>query len=103
MRKLLLGILLGMALTAPSVFAFRMSKPPTFYKWDTNDFSQLNDVLLNLFNITNGRYNMDVVEVDPDGSRPCTVGEQVFFDTGTDQVCVCASSTTKTWKCANFT
>lgn len=103
MRKLTLGILIGMAICAAPAMALRMSAPPTFNEWNNNTFSQLNDVLLSMFNITNGRYQMDRVTVDPDGSRPCSVGEMVYFDTGTDQICVCAASSTKQWNCANLT
>jgi hypothetical protein len=103
MKRLAIGILMGMAICAAPVYALRMSAPPTFYDWNNNTFSQLNDVLLMLFNISNGRYQMDRVTVDPDSTRPCSVGEMVYFDTGTDQICVCASATTKTWNCANLT
>ena len=103
MRKLLIGMLIGFMIAAPSALALRISNPPEFSDWNTNTFTQLNQLLLDLWNITNGRYTMDRVTADPDGSRPCSVGEQVFFDTGTDQVCVCAVEATKKWNCWDAT
>ena len=103
MRRLCLGIAIGMTLCAPPLFAYRMAKPPTFLTWNSNTFTQLNDVLLQLWNISNGRHTMDRVTADPDGTRPCSVGESVFFDTAVDQLCICAVESTKKWNCANLT
>lgn len=101
MRRILLGVLLGLALAAPGAGAFRTEQPPTFSAWTTNTFAQLNATLLSLWNVTNGRYQVDVVTVDPDGSRKGTTGEAVLFDTGTDQWCVNVDSETA-WKCVNL-
>ena len=103
MRKLLVGILVGMALCSAPVFALRIARPAEFHEWNTNTFTQLNDTLLQLWNLSNGRYQLDRVIVDPDGSRACSTGEQVLFDTGTDQICVCITPSTKAWSCVNIT
>lgn len=103
MKRVFLGIILGLLISAPSVLALRVARPPEFTEWNTNTFSQLNQFLLSMWNITNGRYHMDRVTSDPDGSRSCTVGEQVFYDTGTDQLCICAVEATKKWNCTDLT
>ena len=103
MKKLLVGVLLGMTLCAPSLWALRVERPPEFHEWNTNTFTQLNGVLLGLWNTLNGRVQLDRVTADPDGLRKCSVGELVYFDTGTDQVCVCVSASAKTWNCWNAT
>ena len=103
MKRTAIGILIGVALCAPQAFALRIAHPIEFHEWNTNTFSQLNDVLLQIFNVINGRYAMNVVTADPDGSLPCSVGEQVLFDTGTDQLCICVTAATKVWKCVNIT
>ena len=103
MWKFLVGLLVGMALAAGTSDALRFARPPTFSEWNSNTFSQLNDTLLQIWNTLNGRVSMDVVTVDPDGSRPCSVGEFVLFDTGTDQLCVCVTTATKVWRCVNLT
>ena len=101
MRRILLGILLGLAIAAPSSWALRIASPPTFsQEWNTNTLAQLNQVLVDMWNILNGRYESDVVTVDPDGSRKGNAGEAVLFDTGTDQWCVCTGGTT--WHCVNL-
>ena len=102
MKRLLFGILIGMGLMATPTLALRTERPPEFQEWNTNTFAQLNNLLLGLWNTLNGRYQVDRVTTDPDGSRPCSVGELVYFDTGTDQLCVCANASTKQWVCATF-
>ena len=97
-----MGVLVGLALAGVPVYAYRMEKPGTIHEWNSNTFAQLNNILLQLWNITNGRVAMDVVTADPDGSRPCNVGEEVLYDTGTDQHCICANQTTKKWNCVNL-
>lgn len=98
-----LGVLIGAMLVSAPAYALRIARPPEFHEWNSNTFTQLNDTLLQLWNLSNGRFTLDRVTVDPDGSRPCSVGEQVYFDTGTDQVCVCAVAATKKWNCWNAT
>ena len=99
--RLLLGILMGMAVMAVDANAYRMRRPPTFYEWNTNTFTDLNNALAEIHNISNGRYQLDVVTVDPDGVRPGDVGEMVYFDSGTDQLCV-NSTGAKVWVCVNL-
>ena len=100
--RYLVGMLLGLAMAGVPVYAYRMEKPQTFIEWNSNNFTVLNNVLLQLWNISNGRYQSDVVTVDPDGARRGNVGEAVLFDTGTDQWCVNVDGAT-TWKCVNLT
>ena len=97
----LLGLLIGLTFSAD---ALRIVSPPTFSTWDSNAFAQLNDVLQQLWNVSNGRMQLDRVTADPDGVRPCAggVGEQVFYDTGTDQLCICAVEATRKWNCVNL-
>ena len=102
-RGVLVGIVVGMVLAAPPLWALRTERPPEFHEWNTNTFTQLNNLMLGFWNVLNGRYQMDRVSVDPDGSRPCSVGELVYFDTDTDQVCVCVSASAKQWNCWNAT
>lgn len=100
MGRVLLGLLLGLLLSLPAAWAYRTERPQAITDWNPNTFSQLNNTLLQQWNVLNGRYQMDVVTVDPDGSRKGDVGEAVLFDTGTDQLCVNVGGTV--WKCVNL-
>ena len=103
MKRLLIGIILGMAISAPSIWALRIARPPEFYEWNSNTFSRLNDTLLQIYNVINGRYAMDVVTITPKGNRKGGKGEAVLFDTGTDQYCINVGGTINSWSCVNLT
>ena len=103
LKRIFLGFILGMLLSAPPLWALRVSRPPEFSTWDTNTFSQLNQTLFDFWLILNGRYTLDRVTSDPDGSRRCSVGEMVYYDTSTDRVCICADEATKKWNCWDAT
>ncbi len=102
MKRFLLGLVVGATLSAPPVFALRIARPPEFHEWNTNTFSQLNDVLLQIFNVINGRYQLAVVTTTPKNVRKGSKGELLFFDTTTDKLCVNISGA-MAWSCADLT
>ena len=60
MKKL--AVLIALLLLASAVDAFRMSRPPTLsYPIDEEQVDQLNSSLDDMFNLTNGKYNLDIV------------------------------------------
>lgn len=107
MSRFLSGILIGLLLAAPSSWALRIARPPEFSEWTTNTFTQLNQFLLEIWNVLNGRAQFDVTTTDPDGSRFGIAGECVYYDAATDQWCCNATGTqrapTTVWRCVNLT
>ena len=103
MPRLLLGVLIGMALSAPSVWALRVARPPEFYEWNTNTMTQLNDVLLGFFNVVNGRYTHDVVTSDPDGTRNGDAGQGVLWMNGATATWCMNTASTTDWDCVGLT
>ena len=102
MRRVLLGCLVGMVFMAPPLWALRTERPPEFYEWNTNTFTQLNNFLLSVFNLLNGRYASDIVTTDPDGSRRGTAGESVLYNSsGTFVACFNTDDATD-WDCATL-
>ena len=100
MWQLVVGILVGMAMSAPSSWALRIARSPEFYEWNTNTFSQLNQFTLDVWNTLNGRYQVDIVTTDPDGSRRGNRGELVLYDPGaSEEWCVNVDAATD-WDCA---
>lgn len=99
MRLFLLGVGIGMCLSAPPLWALRVARPPEFYDWNTNTFTQLNDTLLGFFNVINGRYQVDVSTTDPDGSRKGSKGEMVLYDPGaSEELCLNVDGSSD-WDC----
>ena len=94
-----------MLANATEVGAYRPEQSDTFTDLtDSNQLSKLNNVLLQLFNVINGRYAVDVTTTDPDGVRRCTKGELVLYDPGaSEQLCVCVSEESSDWDCTTLT
>lgn len=107
MRRVWIGLIVGMLITAPWTEAFRVGKPPTSPEWTASFAAQLNTFLESLWQVTNGRYTFDVTTTNPNGSRVGTQGDAVFYNAnGSYKFCVNTSSTTPssttgtTWRCA---
>ena len=109
MPRLCLGLLLGLLLAAPSAMAVRLPKPPTINKWDESSIAQLNGWLESIWQLTNGRFTVDVTTTNPNTApgRPGTQGDIVFFNSsGSYKLCVNTSATTAasptgtTWRCS---
>lgn len=86
MRKLYLFI--GIFLVSASIFlattvlAYRMSRPPTFsYPMDKEQINQLNASLEDIFNLTNGKFNLDIVTESKLGAKNGDIW--IFNDSGT--------------------
>ena len=105
MRAFLVGLVVGLVLAVSPALAYRTARPPEFtqVEWNSNTLSQLNDTLLQFYNVLNGRYAMDRVTTTPKGDRNGGIGEAVFYDTGTDQLCVKVGTANTAWSCTNLT
>jgi hypothetical protein len=102
MKTFVAGILIGMCLSVDVSWAFRSAKPPTFYEWNPNTFTQLNGVLEDLWTTTNGLYTFNFTNSDPNGSLRGSRYEVVILDgVSTDKICVNMDGA-KTWKCVTL-
>lgn len=100
---LIVLVVLGMA---GPVFAMRSKRPATLTDLeDTNQLTELNTALSNAWEITNGRYTLENLSSDPNGSRKGQKGDLVYatFPEGevtSEHVCVNTSYPPATaWTC----
>ena len=107
MWRMVAGVLLGMLLMAWPVDAFRIVRPPNITVWNESTRSQLTTWLESLWQLVNGRYTVDVVTTNPNGSRDGTQGDLVLYNNnGSYKLCgntsatTAASPTGKTWRCS---
>lgn len=106
--RLLLAFLLGIAVSLPwQAEAVRLAKPPTLADASPSALALLNTWLEDLWQLTNGRFTVDVTTTSPNGSRVGTQGDIVFYNNGGNyKLCVNTSSTTPTsptgttWRCS---
>lgn len=82
MKKFILGIILGFILTGSISYAYRIPKPQRITDFDQNGLVILNENLENLWDVTNGRMNLDIVTVNPDGATKGDVGDMLLYNNG---------------------
>lgn len=96
MRKIIFTIVLVGFLAGVS-YAYRISKPQRITAFDHNGLITLNETLEQLWNITNGRYNLSITTVNPDGAVSGNAGDMVLLlSGGTYYLEICAGGTV--WK-----
>jgi len=82
MRKLITGVVIGFLLSAGAAYGFRMAKPVPIQKLDDASLTQLNQILEDLWTITDGRYSLNVVTSIPTTSA--STGEiRVYYSGST--------------------
>lgn len=98
MRKFVCGIILGVFLTTGISYAYRIPKPQRITEFNHNGLVILNDSLEQLFDLTNGRFSLNIVLTNPDGSLNGNVGEIILFNnSGTFYLCINTTGA-KVWR-----
>ena len=94
-----------LVLLIPSLaWAMRSKKPQTFTNLqDTNQLTELNTTLADLWDITNGRYTLENITTNPQDTRKGVKGDLVYATFGgNDHLCVSTSFPEgKDWTCVN--
>jgi len=80
MRKFIVGLILGSLLVNGISYAYRIPKPQRITGFDQNGLVILNETLEQLWDVTNGRINLDVKSSAPT-SVP-TEGSMVVYSSG---------------------
>ena len=80
MKKFICGFILGSLLISGISYAYRAPKPQRITDFDQNGLVSLNETLEQLWDVTNGRMNLDVKSSAPT-SVP-TEGTMVAYSTG---------------------
>jgi len=97
MRKYLIILFLGILISVSfNIYALRSPSPQRFTDFtDKSQINQLNDFLETIWNITNGRYNINIVTTNPDGNTKGDVGDILLFnDSGTYYLCINVTGST---------
>ena len=94
-----------LVLLIPSLaWAMRSKKPQTFTNLqDTNQLTELNTTLADLWNITNGRYTLENITTNPQDTRKGVKGDLVYATFGGDNnLCINTSFPAgMDWTCVN--
>ena len=82
--RFILGFILGALLISGVSHAYRTGKPVQIRGVSPSDLVELNLTLEELWDITNGRYNLNITTTNPDGTEQGDVGDVILLnDSGT--------------------
>ncbi len=80
MKNIIFGFILGAILFSGISYAYRIPKPQRITDFDQNGLVALNETLEQLYDVTNGRYNLNTLTTNPDGSLKGNGGDVVLFN-----------------------
>lgn len=98
MRKFIIGVILGSILTSGVSYAYRIPKPQRITGFDQNGLVTLNETLEQIWDVTNGRYVLNVVTSNPDGSLTGNVGEVILFNSSGTYYLAVNTTGAKIWR-----
>ena len=79
MRKFILGIIIGSILTG-ICYGYRVAKPIRITDFDQRGLVAVNENFERLWDISNGRFSLDIVTSNPDGTLKGDVGDMLLFN-----------------------
>lgn len=78
-------ILLIIFFAVGTACAYRIGKPQKITALDEGALVVINEALENLWDITNGRYSLNVVTTNPDGTTSGGKGDMLLYDAGASE------------------
>lgn len=80
MRKIVLVLTIICMFLYTPLYAYRISKPLRITDYDQNGLVSINNNFEGLWNITNGRFNLNYTNVNPDGNLKGELGDMIIFN-----------------------
>lgn len=103
MKRFVAGFLLGSLLISGITYAYRIPKPLRITDFDQKNLVVLNETLENLWDITNGRFNLDIVTVNPDGATKGNIGDMLLFNNSGTYYLAINTTGAKIWRSTALT
>ena len=79
-------------------YAYRIPKPQRITDFDQNGLVTLNETLEQLWDVTNGRYNLTTVTTNPDGAKSGKGGDMVLFNNSGTYYLAINTTGAKIWR-----
>lgn len=98
MRKFIILTLLILISGSTLVYAYRIPKPQRIIDFDQNGLVILNETLEQLWDLTNGRYNLNTVTTNPDGTLSGKGGDMVLYNASGTYYLAINTTGAKIWR-----
>ena len=79
MKRFITGLIIGLCLTGIS-YGYRISKPQRITDFDQRGLVVVNENFERLWDVTNGRYQLDITTTNPDGNTNGDVGDVIMLN-----------------------
>lgn len=97
-NKLIIVIITTILLFTGVSYALRISKPKTITKLDDSAITILNEALEQIWNVTNGRYNLNITTTNPDGNVIGNVGDMILLNSSGTYYLEINTTGAKVWR-----
>lgn len=98
MKRFIIGFILGSVLVSSVTYAYRIPKPQRITDFDQNGLVILNETLEQLWDVTNGRFVINITTSNPDGSLKGNVGEMILFNNSGTYYLAINTTGAKIWR-----
>ena len=103
MKKFITGIIIGLMFTCGVSYGYRIGKPVPINEINANTLIELNHTIEKLWNITNGKYSLNIVTTNPDGNSNGDTGDMLLFNNSGTYYLAVNTTGAKVWRSVQLT
>jgi len=97
MRRFISGLIIGLFISGIA-YGYRIAKPQRITDFDQRGLIVANENFERLWQLTNGRFNLDIVTVNPDGNTKGDVGDMLLFNNSGTYYLAINTTGAKVWR-----
>ncbi len=98
MKKILFGLIIGLILSSSISYAYRIGKPLRITDFDQKGLVVINENFERLWDITNGRYSLNITTTNPDGNTKGDVGDILLYNNSGTYYLAINTTGAKVWR-----
>ncbi len=101
--KTIISFIIGFTLATGIVYGYRISKPQRITDFDQKGLVVVNENFERLFDLTNGRYALNITTTNPDGNLKGDVGDMILANTNSIYYLEINTTGAKIWRGVQLT
>lgn len=102
-KNLIIGVIIGILLSTTVSYAYRFNKPTKLTQFDDSALITLNEALEQIWNLSNGRFSLDIVTTNPDGNTKGDIGDMLLFNNSGTYYLEINTTGAKVWRGVQLT
>ncbi len=98
MKKILFGLIIGLILSSSISYAYRIGKPLRITDFDQKGIVVINENFERIWDLTNGRYSLNISTTNPDGNTKGDVGDILLYNNSGTYYLAINTTGAKVWR-----